>query len=123
MFRQRCFSNSLLRGVAALLDLLDRESRERDAKLLQKRSESAISLRRAVTVPLPVKVLGRTRGSLDPTTALAARQIVLGALQDPDQGVRAFSVNALGSYGGLRVKTTRISAGRLYNFLQTFAMA
>jgi HEAT repeat protein len=65
-----------------------------------KRSKSAISLKRAVTVPVLIKVFGKTKRSLDPATALAARQIVLGALQDPDKGVRAFAVNALGSYGG-----------------------
>ena len=62
---------------------------------LMKRSKSAISLKRAVTVPVLVKVLGKTKRSLDPTAALAARQIVLGTLQDPDEGVRAFVVNAL----------------------------
>jgi hypothetical protein len=67
---------------------------------LTKKSESAISVKRAVTVPVLVEVLGKANGALDPTTALAARQIVLGALQDPDEGVRAFTVNALGSYGG-----------------------
>jgi HEAT repeat protein len=67
---------------------------------LMKKSESAISLERAVTVPVLVKVLGKANGTLDLTTALAARRIVLGALQDPDEAVRAFAVNALGSYGG-----------------------
>lgn len=156
---------------AALLDLLDRENRERDAKLLQtqnsppkedksetedegyaeyysnvlgavdsfadwsdprqacilvdasynddsafageiadhatvtlpclmNKAQSAISLKRAVTVPVLIRVLGKVQGSADPTTVQAARQIVLGALQDPDEAVRAFTVIALGSYGG-----------------------
>jgi HEAT repeat protein len=67
---------------------------------LMKKSESAITLERIVTVPMLVEVLEKAKDNLDPTTALAARQIVLGALQDPNEGVRAFTVNALGSYGG-----------------------
>ena len=67
---------------------------------LLKKSQSPISMNRAVTVPVLVRVLGEAKGSLDPTTALAARQIVLRALQDPDEAVRAFTVNALGRHGG-----------------------
>ena len=67
---------------------------------LMKKSESAITLERIVTVPVLVKILGKANSTLEPKTALAARQIVLSALQDPDDAVRAFTVNALGSYGG-----------------------
>lgn len=67
---------------------------------LMKKSVSAITVERIVTVPMLVKILGKTKGNLDPTMALAARQIVLGALRDPNEGVRAFTVDALGSYGG-----------------------
>jgi hypothetical protein len=67
---------------------------------LMKKSESAITLERIVTVPMLVKILGKAKGNLDPTMALAARQIVLGALRDPNEGVRAFTVDALGNYGG-----------------------
>jgi HEAT repeats len=66
---------------------------------LLKRSQSAISMNRAVTVPVLVQILGKAKASLDPTTAQAARQIVLRALQDPDEAVRVFTVNALGRYG------------------------
>src|SRR5208282_3303660 len=37
--------------------------------------------------------------SLDPGTAQAVRQIVLRALDDPEEGVRAFTVHALGKFG------------------------
>jgi hypothetical protein len=40
------------------------------------------------------------RKKLCPQPGCASRQIVLGALQDTDEAVRAFTVNALGSYGG-----------------------
>ena len=46
-----------------------------------------------------VQALAKAKDSLDPRTAQAARQIVLGALSDPDEGVRAFTVHALGRFG------------------------
>lgn len=66
---------------------------------LMKKSASAISMNRAAALPVLVRALARAKDRLDPETAQAARQIVLGALGDPDKGVRAFTVNALGKYG------------------------
>lgn len=66
---------------------------------LVKRSKSAISMNRAVAVPVLVQALGREKGTLDAGTVRAARQIVLAALQDPDEGVRGFTVHALSKFG------------------------
>lgn len=66
---------------------------------LMKRSEGPITVNRAVTVPVLVQALAKGKDSLDPGTAQAVRQIVLGALNDPDEGVRAFTVHALGRFG------------------------
>jgi hypothetical protein len=66
---------------------------------LMKRSESAISMNRAVSVPVLVQALGKAKGTLDHGTVQAARRIILRALQDPDEAVRAFTVHALGRYG------------------------
>lgn len=67
---------------------------------LMKRSESAISMNRAVAVPVLVRAVGKAKGTLDTKTVQAARQIVLAALHDRDEGVRSFTVNALGKFGG-----------------------
>jgi len=56
-------------------------------------------MNRAVSVPVLIQALGKAKGLLDPGTVRAARQIVLGALQDPDEAVRVFTVHALGKYG------------------------
>lgn len=66
---------------------------------LMKRSESPISINRAVAVPVLVRALGRAKGTLDVGTVQAARQTVLAALQDPDEAVRSFTVHALGKFG------------------------
>ena len=66
---------------------------------LLKRSQGAISMNRAVTVPVLVQALAKANGTLNPQTFQEARQIVLRALQDPDEAVRVFTVNALGRYG------------------------
>jgi hypothetical protein len=66
---------------------------------LVKRSASVISMNRAVSVPVLVQALAKAKDTLDPRTVQSARRIVLGALQDSDEAVRAFTVNALGRYG------------------------
>jgi hypothetical protein len=66
---------------------------------LMKRSESAIGMNRAVSVAMLVQVLAKSTDTLDHKTIQAAKQIILGALQDSDEGVRAFTVQALGTYG------------------------
>lgn len=67
---------------------------------LMKRSESAISMNRAVAVPVLVQALRKVQGTLDVGTAQSARQIVVAALHDRDEGVRSFTVHALGKFGG-----------------------
>jgi hypothetical protein len=62
---------------------------------LLRRSQSPISMNRASAVPVLVQALAKSKESVDPTTARAARRIILRALQDPDDAVRAFTVNAL----------------------------
>jgi hypothetical protein len=66
---------------------------------LIKRCESVISMNRTVSVPVLVQVLAKSKDTLNPKTIQAAKRIVLGALQDSDEGVRAFTVYALGKYG------------------------
>jgi HEAT repeat protein len=46
-----------------------------------------------------VQALSRAQGTLDPKTVQEAKQIISGALQDSDDGVRAFTVHALGKFG------------------------
>ncbi|MGA3107231.1 MAG: HEAT repeat domain-containing protein [Terriglobales bacterium] len=65
---------------------------------LMRKSESTVSMNRAITVPILVQALAKA-DSLDPGTAQAVRQIVRDALNDRDEGVRAFTVHALGEYG------------------------
>jgi hypothetical protein len=60
---------------------------------------SAISMNRAVAVPVLVQALAKGKDTLDPGTVQTARQIILTALQDPDEGVRIFTVRALGKFG------------------------
>ena len=56
-------------------------------------------MNRAVAIPVLVQALGKAKGALDPKTDQAARQIVLGALQDQEESVRVFTVHALGRFG------------------------
>jgi HEAT repeat protein len=67
---------------------------------LVKRSQSAISMNRAVAVPVLVQVLAIRQDALGPKTVKTVKQIVLSGLNDPDAGVRADTVIALGNYGG-----------------------
>jgi HEAT repeat protein len=64
-----------------------------------KRSKSEIRMNRAVAVPVLVRALGKARDMLDPGTVLTAKEIVSKALQDPDDGVRVFTVHTLGRFG------------------------
>ena len=66
---------------------------------LLRRSQSPISMNRAATVPVLIQALAKSKESVDPATAHEVRRIILCALQDPDDGVRAFTVNALASFG------------------------
>ncbi len=65
----------------------------------EKVAESAISMNRAVAVPVLVRALGKATGTVDSSTVLAAKLVVKGALQDPDEAVRSLTVHALGRYG------------------------
>jgi hypothetical protein len=67
---------------------------------LIKRSQSTVSMNRAVTIPVLVQALAKVKGTLDSETLQAARNIVLAGLQDQDEAVRVFTVNAVGKYGG-----------------------
>jgi HEAT repeats len=66
---------------------------------LMKRSESAISMNRAVAVPVLVQALRKVQGAPDSGTAQSARQIIVAALHDRDEAVRSFTVHALGKFG------------------------
>jgi hypothetical protein len=66
---------------------------------IMKKSRSPITMNCAVAVPILVQALAKAKRSLDPGTAQAARQIVLGGLNDPDEGVRVFTVHALDRFG------------------------
>jgi hypothetical protein len=66
---------------------------------LLKASQSQISMSRATTIPVLAEALARAKESIDPAVARTARDIILRALQDPDEAVRSFTVVALGTYG------------------------
>lgn len=66
---------------------------------LIKRSASPISMNRAVAVPILVQALAKARGTLDADTVRVAKQVVLAALNDSDEGVRGFTVLAFGRFG------------------------
>jgi HEAT repeat protein len=68
---------------------------------LLKRSKSEVAIDRAIAGPMLVEAVQKARGTLDATTALSARQIILRDLQDPDAGVRSLTVDALGKFGGM----------------------
>ena len=67
---------------------------------LVKRSESVVSMNRAVAVPVLVQALAKAKAALESATIQAAKDTILRALHDPDDGVRASTVDALGSFGG-----------------------
>jgi len=64
-----------------------------------KRSASVISMNRAASVPVLVQALAKAKDTLDPGTVQSASRIVLGALQDPDELVRALTIHALAGFG------------------------
>jgi len=63
------------------------------------RSESTVSMIRAVAVPVLVQALTKASDTLDANTVQVAKNIIFGALQDPDDGVRSLTVLALGRFG------------------------
>jgi hypothetical protein len=67
---------------------------------LLKRSKSELATDRAIAGPMLVEAMQKARDTLRVTTAQAARQIILNDLQDPDDGVRSLTVDALGKFGG-----------------------
>jgi HEAT repeat protein len=66
-----------------------------------KRSKSEDALDRAVAAPMLVEAVQKAQGTLDATTAQTAKQAILSNLHDPDEGVRGFTVDALGKFGGM----------------------
>lgn len=68
---------------------------------LLKRSKSKVAIDRAGAGQMLVEAVQKARGTLDATTALSARQVILRDLQDPDAGVRSLTVDALGKFGGI----------------------
>ena len=67
---------------------------------LLKKSESKAAIDRAIAGPMLVEAVQKAQGTLDATTAQNARRIMLSNLHDPDDGVRASIVDALGKFGG-----------------------
>ena len=66
---------------------------------LLKRSKSGVAIDRAIAGPMLVEAFEKAQGTLDATTTEAAKQIILTDLRDPDEGVRGFTVDALGKFG------------------------
>jgi HEAT repeat protein len=66
---------------------------------LLRKSQSPISMDRAATVPVLAEALARAKDTIDPGVTKTAKRVILRALRDPDDGVRASTVVALGSYG------------------------
>lgn len=67
---------------------------------LLKRCKSEAAIDRAIAGPMLVEALQKAQGTLDATTTQRAKQIILNNLRDPDDGVRGFTVDALGKFGG-----------------------
>jgi hypothetical protein len=65
-----------------------------------KRSKSNLAANREVVSSMLVEAMQKAQGTLDAETAQAAKQIVLSDLRDPDAGVRASTVYALGKFAG-----------------------
>jgi len=63
------------------------------------RSNSAVSMIRAVAVPVLVQALTKASDTPDAKTIQTAKNIISAALQDSSDGVRAFTVHALGKFG------------------------
>ncbi len=66
---------------------------------LLQRAKTTIAMNRAVTVPILVRALAKGGNSVDSESAATAKAVVLKALQDPDEGVRTFTINSLGRFG------------------------
>lgn len=67
--------------------------------LLQRCRDEA-SMNRAVACPVLVRALEKGKNSLGADVLQSGRQLALGALLDPDEGVRVFTVDAMGKFGG-----------------------
>ena len=67
---------------------------------LLQRCKSEARMNRVVACPVLVQALAKGKDSLDSGSLQTGHQTVLSALQDPDEGVRIFTVDALGSFGG-----------------------
>jgi hypothetical protein len=63
-------------------------------------SMSDLAIKRAIAAPMLVEALAKARDFLDASVAKSANQAVLRNLLDPDEGVRLFTVDALGKFGG-----------------------
>jgi hypothetical protein len=68
-----------------------------------KRSKSEVALDRAVVAPILVEAFQKSQGTLDAQTSQVAKQMILSNLHDPDEGVRVFTVDALGKFGGMEM--------------------
>jgi hypothetical protein len=66
---------------------------------LLRASQSQISMDGATVIPVLAEALAAAKDLVDPAMARTAKGIILRALQDQDDAVRAFTVAALGSYG------------------------
>jgi HEAT repeat protein len=67
---------------------------------LLKMSKSDLAINREIAAPMLLEALANANDRLDPETLQNARGIILGDLQDADDGVRVSTVDALGKFGG-----------------------
>jgi hypothetical protein len=68
---------------------------------LVQRSKSRTGLERGTAIALLVQALAKGRTDLDSGTIQAVDQVILNALQYPDQGVKIPTVKALETFGGM----------------------
>ena len=62
---------------------------------------SDVGLTRAEAAPVLVQALAKAGSQLDSSTAAKVKQTILTALNDSDEAVRSFTVDALGKFGGV----------------------
>lgn len=60
---------------------------------------SDLKIEREIAMPMLAEALERAGGAFDAKTAHTAREIILGALRDPNVGMRAAAVDALRQFG------------------------
>ncbi len=98
--RQACIlAESAYNDGSEFADEVARHAKTTMPCLLEK-SRSTISADRATFIPVLVQTLAMAKDPIDATAIQAARDIVLRALRDRDDAVRAFTVSSLASYGG-----------------------